>query len=450
MMLEELRSDLSQWKALEIDLSAANWNDEESSSSSSSSPRGVVDTSLVQRYQAARDLYLQRRMEKLLVEHVGTFDGTTFEFPENNDDDDDDDQIQERHSQALATLQTSVHNIQQLISQRNHSYQTVCQERQELEQMVQDMEKDEEEDDDDDDDDDSMILQEEDMALEQEQILQLQHTKKRLQEEWAKMQQETIQAQERIRQNRHEMALLEQPQEDPEQLQQKVQELQEMKLFYDSLKEVLEELGGVKILEVQESSKQPQHNMHLTILLYDEYKVQIELAVHRQTALKVVQAQWITPPVIQQQETDFSLEMEPLDDLVNVAKATLGPPHDLRFLIREALARIRIHQHRCQDLAVLRQQVLTKIHKTEVVCSLNDGIVICMRFYDPFVRVEQIVGVSGWTQEHTDQISKAIVQDENTTPSSIVQQVQKEIAKRIEQGVVQPQTPTMPKRKEGN
>jgi hypothetical protein len=447
-MMEELRNGLSKLKDLETDLSSADkWRED------SSSPRGVVESNaLIQRYEAARDLYLQRRMENILVDHVGTYDGTTFEFPDHEENE----ELQERHAQALATLQTSVQTIQAKVTQLRDTYQTVCSRREELEQVVQDLEEDGDEImQGNDDDDDEQVLDEEDMALEQERIEQLQQTKRRLQEEVAKIQQDTRQAQERVRHNQEDISVLEQQDkgEDHADLQKKVEELREMKVFYDSLREVLEELGGVKILEVLEEPN--DRHLHVTVLLYDEHKVQIELEVYRKTALKLVRAKWITKPVVHAQvegeDNDFSLSMDSLDDLVQVAKTTLGPPHDMRFIIRETLARIRIQKNRVNDLALLRRHVLTKIvGGDQIVCSLNDGIVIVMRLYEHWVRVEQIVGVSGWNQATTDKIQEAITQDENATPTSIVQQVQAEVERLKKGGVVNPRTPIMPKRNEGN
>ena len=100
------------------------------------------------------------------------------------------------------------------------------------------------------------------------------------------------------------------------------------------------------------------------------------------------------------------------------------------------------------DLAVLRCHVLTKVVGTDqIVCSLNDGIVIVMRLYDDLLRVEQIVGVSGWDTATTTKILESIAKDENHTPTSVVQHVQVEI-ERLKQGGMNPRTPTMPKRRE--
>ena len=126
----------------------------------------------------------------------------------------------------------------------------------------------------------------------------------------------------------------------------------------------------------------------------------------------------------------------------------MAPPHDVRFVVRESLARIRIQRDRVNDLAILRRHVLTKVvDNHQIVCSLNDGIIIVMRLYDNLVRVEQIVGVSGWDEATTEMIRLSIETNKNTTPTSIVEHVQSEL-KRLKEGGMNPRTPTMPKRRE--
>jgi hypothetical protein len=91
----------------------------------------------------------------------------------------------------------------------------------------------------------------------------------------------------------------------------------------------------------------------------------------------------------------------------------------MRFIICEALVRIQTLQNHVNDLALLRQHVLTKIVSgDQVVWSLNDGIVIVMHLYEKY---------------------------ENTaTPTSIVKQVQAEVKWLKKAGKI-PKTPAMPK-----
>jgi hypothetical protein len=474
--MEAIRSELDRLKQLETQLSSqAPWAND-------SSPRSLVDSALIQRYEEARDLYLQRRLENLLVDHIATYqpdeEDEPFEFP-HVDDEEEAQALEGRHAKALAKLQTSLDLIQEQVTKLKATKEAVAARRQELEHMIQDMEgvQVEMEEDDETMDDDNDTVDDAAMAAEQERIEQLQQRKARLQEELAKIQKETKEAQERALHKHEQLALLQEPQEDLAAQQQKIEELREMKLFYDSLREVLEELGGVKILQVEEDSI--KRNLILTLSFYETYDVMVELEVYRKVFLKVVHARWISEPLVypmaesaneettveEDKKKDFFLTMDPLDDLVRVAKTTLGPPHDIRFVVRETLARIRIAQERVEELEILRRHVLTKVHGgNQVVCSLNEGIVIIIRLYERFIRLDQIVGVGGWDEQTTKSIQAAVSerlekeypQDDaeilvfgsKVTPLMIVQYVQNELmALQASQGIHHPRTPRFPERK---
>ena len=450
--LQELRNGIDKLKNLETELELfSQWQPNQDADS----PRGVVEhTSLIQRYQAAKNYYLQNRLSSFLIEKIQTFDESKpnhFDFP---DEEDLKETSSSEHDEALASLQTCVDDIQTQVSNLRDAYEAVTTKREELEQMVRDLQED---------DGDIMDyedvggspVEEGDISLEQERIDELQRKKRRLQEQLESIRKERYEVEEKVRHNENDIIMLKQQTDgqDAKELQTKVQELREMKLFYDSLREVLEELGGVKVLEVKEDSN--THLLHLMILLYDEFKVQIDLEVYRKSSLKLVSATWITDPVIHYKGDDddkdldtFSLSMTSLDDIVQVARTNLAPPHDVRFVVRESLARIRIQRDRVNDLAILRRHVLTKVvDNHQIVCSLNDGIIIVMRLYDNLVRVEQIVGVSGWDEATTEMIRLSIETNENITPTSIVEHVQSEL-KRLKEGGMNPRTPTMPKRRE--
>lgn len=454
--VQDLEENVAKLRNLETELEFfSQWQ-----SNPSSSPKGVVDHSaLMQRYHTAKQSYLHRRLEGFLVAQLESYDEQKprhFDFP---DAETGDDELNEKHDQAVASLQTTVDGIQTQVSQLRDTYQTICTKREELEQMIEDLQGSSMHIDDAssaaDENDDEFPVLESDMDMEQARMDELQRTKRRLEEKLQGIRAEKEQLERQGRQNKSDILLLQQTTEgqDKQHLEKKIQELKEMKLFYDSLREVLEELGGVKILEVKEDAKTQHLNLH--ILLYEDFQVLIELEVYRKSALKLVSAKWISSPVVHAtiNENDsniggtFSLTMSPLDDLVQVAQTNLAPPHDVRFVVRESLALIRIQKDRVNDLALLRRHVLTKIvGGNQIVCSLNDGIVIVMRLYDSLVRAEQIVGVSGWDAATTDNILEKIQLNEaSNTPTSIVQQVQTEIA-RLKQGGVNPRTPTIPRR----
>ena len=471
--LHELKESLSKIKSLETELADSKWNEEPSPTSTKE-----FQNSLLERYQEAKSLYMERRLEAVMVDQVSTFDPESNEFdaPDNAGDSAE---IEEKHANALANLETAAQGIRASLSNMRNSYQAVCSRRIELEQMVQDLEQGDDDDDDDDDDDHNQDMvdtttdgkdgSEEDIVSEREKIDILQRKKRQLQEDLARLVKTKEERMSGIAQSRVELDLLKDEEskilesgQDPTQFHEKIKELKEMKEFYDSLREVMEELGGVKILNAKEDSK--SHHLFLNILIYDKHQLEIELEVYRKNLLKLINAKWVTDPVVSSVPSSddnnsdvvnrekFSLPLYPLDDLVQVAKTSMGPPHDMRFVIRETCARIRIAQNRVDDIAVLRQRVLTKVVGNDrVVCSLNEGIVIVMRLYDQYVEVEDIVGVTGWEKEATDKIKKVVSKrDESWTPSVVVELVQKEVERlKVQDGLELPKTPVMPsKRKE--
>ena len=499
--MESIRSELARLKELETEIAQKfPWNND------TASPRGIVEegasspqeeqpqppqqqqqrqdsTLLIQRYEQARDLYLKRRLENLLVDHIATYrpedEEQPFDIPQLEEDEEN--ALNERHTQALAILQTSLETVHDRVTELRMNQEKIKSRREELECMLADLEDNEDDDDDEDYDDDDTatamdkdenVVDESAMASEQARIEELQKRKIQLQQDLAKVQAETQQAQERAQHKQARVEALQTPDQDAEEIRNKIEELKEMKDFYDRLREVMEELGGVKILKVEEESG--ERHLLLTLKFYNEYQVQVELEVYRKAFLKIVSAKWLSEPVVRpakdndgdsKKMDDFSLSMDPLDDLVQVAKTTLGPPHDLRFVVRETLARIRMAQDRVQELSVLRENVLTKFHSgNQVICSLNDGIVIVMRIYEKFLKLEQIVGVGGWDEKATSQLQTSVTfrletelaQDDasvllhgsKVTPMIIVQFVQEEIQRlQATPGWVPIKTPRCPERK---
>lgn len=496
--LQELKDGLAKLQMIEQELGEASWNHD-------ASPRAISDfqSSILQRYQRSKAVYLQRRLEMLVVDHVPTFDPSTdtFQHPHvsgvaddvgqdtSNDDgnneesrgkqSDDDDELKARRDKALASLETTVQSIHSKLRHMRDSYQAVCSRRKELAQMVQDLEEGNGSNDPnmstdttvttslddittvDTDKNDEPPTREEDIAREQQRLEELQKTKRQLQEKLDLMRKEKLERESRLLSGRAELEELKKEEaellesgQDLSEFHKKIEELKEMKEFYDNVRAILEELGGVKIVHVREDEESSQH-LHLTILVYDEYKVEIELEVFRQSSLKLVNAKWISDPIVKAVSSDtqgetFSMTMSDLDDLVQIAKTSMGPPHDVRFIIRETCARVRIMQNHVDDLAVLRERhgILTKVDSNDrVLCSFNDGIVIVMRLYDHWVRVEHVVGVNGWDQVLTDKIRDAIsTRDETLKPTMVVEQVLQEIESLKKNGAIDPATPELPTR----
>jgi hypothetical protein len=466
---KDLEAGIAELETLEDQFRDAAWNND-------ASPRAIADfqTSILERYKRSKAIYIQRRVEQLVAQQIPTFDPctNTFKHPEgpenvNDEDSDDDKELNNRREKALATLESTVQNINSKINYMRDSYQAVCSRRKELVKMVEDLKgnatttspggKENI-------NDEPTNATDEDIVREQKRLEELQKKKRQLQERLDVMRKEKSERENRLLSGRSELEKLKK--EEAELLQsgkdmsyfhKKIEELKEMKDFYDNVRVILEELGGVKIVEVRED-RDSQH-LHLTLLMYEEYKVGVELEVFRQSSLRLFNARWISDPVVKavssrDRPDSFSMTMNPLDDLVQIAKTSMGPPHDVRFIIREVCARIRIMKHHVDDLALLRDRhgvLMTVDTNDRILCSFNDGIVIMLRLFDHWVRMEYIVGVNGWSDELTAKIRASVPPvDEKLKPTDVVNFVLHEIEKLKKSGEVNPSTPELPIRQGQN
>ena len=263
---------------------------------------------------------------------------------------------------------------------------------------------------------------------------------------------------------------VEQLETETNQLRQRCRFYREMAEYYNSERCALEEIGGMKILSAvpfengdsigdsQSSSSTSQsvarrrrsssassltttrsnssdtkskEGIYLKVLLLKQHIVKVTL-VHQDVPnsdgndelLRVTQALFETSTVLpipsgnldqdNPSQNNLSITIPPLDDLVRLA-TQMDPGYDLRFLLRETIARIRSLTARVEELAFLRAKYLTKFanisnsygfggEDQEVVCSLNVGITVVLRLtadcpiLDGSCYIYQLVGVGGWDE----------------------------------------------------
>lgn len=292
-------------------------------------------------------------------------------------------------------------------------------------------------------------------------------------------------------------------QAETDEIRKKVGELRDKSEYYDSMKAAMEELGGMKILSVTSIAQpspskntkssspipstlsQNNESICLKVRLLDEHIVQVVLAsISRPRSnpsvetFRVTSAHFITPTTINDtiedpelrasnQTPTVSCVIPPLDDLVSLS-SNLEPMHDLRFVLREAMARVRALSALVDELAQLRMKYLTKITKTnksgrqnksfggedqEVVCSLSTGVTVVLRLtidcpmIDGSAYIQQIVGVAGWDEEYLHRIKDAVNEKKCRSPVHCMDLLVKEIERiEKEEGLTIPKTPTLPKR----
>jgi len=162
-----------------------------------------------------------------------------------------------------------------------------------------------------------------------------------------------------------------------------------------------------------------------------------------------------------------SMNILPLDDLVALS-SNLGSLHDLRFVLRETMARIRSTTSRVDELAKLRIKYLTKItnpeknkikygyggEDQEVICSLKCQISVWMRLtadcplLDGSVYIHKLIGLGGWNQECLEKMKKKINLKKWRRPIQLMDALVEEIERVVnEDGVNIPRTPTLPMKK---
>ena len=439
-----------------------------SSTTTTSSTEAVLD-----RYRHAKQLYLQRRLENLLMQHVTTFDPATnsFEFPVNDDDDDNDNNVDLQ--EQLQILQSMAQSAANTSRSMQDSYQTVVQRRQELEQMMQDVLEnnktkngdDETETTEMEEEEEDVVVSDADLDREQQRVDALQQEKLRLQHELAAIEEETKQVQEQARLNQQKIvdldrqlvevnnvATVDGDDSSSKELPEKIAKLHEIKEWYDSLRGVIEELGSVKIDSLTKSLDNKR--LKLTLCVCGEFGLVMELKRQGRSDLKLVTAYWSpsTPKEITVTEPEpFSLKLSNLDNIVRVATTVFPPTEDVRHVLREARHLIRFTQDRANDLSILRTKVLTKVVGDQVVCSLPEGLVLAMRYYDSHCILEQVVGVSGWDGSRLQELETAsqakYKNKAGVRASELVHQIQSQLTEWQAQGVGFPKTPALPSKK---
>jgi hypothetical protein len=279
------------------------------------------------------------------------------------------------------------------------------------------------------------------------------------------------------------------------------QKLKDMSEFYESMKSATEVISGIKILSVTDAKPNKgkknmsprQERRHsrdrlegaivLKIQLLDQHIIEIVLCDTKNPGatgdyFRTVSARLLTSDVLSDTLVNHdeyennptptvSITIPPLDDLVALA-ANLEPVQDLRFVLRETLARIRTLSARMNELAELRKKYLTKItnpsknkvnygfggEDQEILCSLESQVTVVLRLTAdcPILKgsayIQRIVGCGGWEDAVLQRIKTKVNEQRSNGPLDLMDLVVEEINRMVkEDGVKIPRTPTLPRRK---
>jgi len=159
----------------------------------------------------------------------------------------------------------------------------------------------------------------------------------------------------------------------------------------------------------------------------------------------------------------ISFTIPSLNDLVRLS-LSMEPVLDLRFFLRETMARIRTITARVDALAHLRVKYLTKIgpvagrtnygnggEDQEIVCSLNCGVTAVLRLtadcplLEGSTYIHKLVGIGGWSDEILQKIKMRVNDKKLFTPIEVMDFLSNEISKLESNDI--PQTPYIPMKK---
>jgi len=507
--LSQLRATLEQLESYKLpekysnELAVHHDGDADADADPATASGIALDEEIVQRYQEARDEYLKRRMQQLFYEHLGTWDGSSFQMPSVPSEEEMKEMETQRSDVQQQLSETAVH-VNRKMELLRAKHDAFLLRRQELGTMVSELEQNDngysQDDDSVADDNEDGDVDEEELAMQEEKIANLAQRKAELETQLQCIKAETAQTKKSLEETRLQIRTLspttvvldntislEEVKSKIVDTRKRLTDLQDMSNWYDTIRSTMEELGGIKILGV-ESKESHQDCLQLKILLLGKHELLVEMTSMqtsskrkrsaRSEELRVSSATFVTPTLITapfgnsgdneagdaSNDNVFQMQIPPMDDLVRLGDA-FGPIGDLQFLLREAIARIRAITSRVEELALLRSQYLTKIGKSwsfdygyggtdqELVCSLNEGIAVVLVLtpdcpvVDGSVYIDRIVGIGGWNQQRLDDLKESINMSVFRSPLALMDAIVQEVSRiEKEEGVTLPGTPCLPSR----
>lgn len=423
-----------------------------------------LDESLLVRYEKSRNEYLQRRIRQAVASRIATFDGNKFDdvsgpSPEEMKS------LENRKEDVLKQVTRNAQQIDEKMQQllvKNKSLQV---RKENVERMLDEMEKSGHKL------DESLVddVDEAEMDKQEQKLMTLELRKHELEIKLGTLQKESMAIEKANQQNKLQLQAqgvtsidvqsVSSMQQENDKLRSQLSSAEEIKSFYDNLGLVMEELGGISVVKVDQSSDE----MVLHVKLLHDHDVQIILKANKKNVLRVTKARFINSTLVLG-PNNVQMEIPALDDLVRIAESIPGQGDDLRFVLQESIARITAIKARVQELAVLQTEVLTKIEKSysyantfggedqDVVCSLNEQITVVLRLTPDCPRVkgsvyiDQIVGLGGWSVKHLEEMKENLNQQLFSSPVELIRAVKAEIERLRNEGVTAPGTPLLPKR----
>lgn len=439
-----------------------------------------------ERYEKARDEYLQKRFQQVFYEHLSTFDGHSVPLPDVPSEEECL-ELQEEHRAAQAELKATAARVFEKHQALQSKYDTFVSRREEIARMIADIEEsdvdsdDEDKENDDGNDDD---VKEQDLVAAEQKCLALAKRKNELLLQIERRKADLTLQEKNLEETNRSLTELRTANVDApdvtldnladieaetDEMERSAKKFEEIRDWNDAMRLIIEEMTGIKILSVRNAEGGKTILLLLQLLESHKLEIRLEPDPRRPNNLRIQDAKFLTSTIIRgdsfDKTTRVELRIPDVDDLVRLC-FTMGPVEDLRFLLRETVARISAIVARVHELTALRQKYLTKIgvlrhsgnsfggEDQEIVCSINEGVTVVLRLTpdcpigNGSVFVDQIVGVGGWDSEILEDLKERLNDDFHRSPVKLMDSLKEELARLQETGSVSlPTTPTMPVRK---
>lgn len=547
--LTKLRAAVQDLQSAKLNL-PQNFLDNNKENNSNKNNVVVNSTQLsLQKYKSARETYIQQRTSEMFLDLLKQYDPVSNTFPLPTEPTDEERQaLQVRKENILNSIRDTMKNVNEEMRTVQAEYGQLEEKREEFVQIVEGMERserqnrmnggsdpmDEEEDDDDATAEDGEIT-EEDVAEQEDRLEELQQRKIEMENRLRSVRAQILDVEDdchrtkqvvnQIREktgrapldwrgftttdgndnsvdnNDVEYISLGQGVENEiAEMQEKAAELKQSADFYDGIRELMEELGGVKILSSSTlEEREGKGGFTLTLMLLGSHILEIVLKkLSLDDSLSVVNAKLTTSttfPIpetrpeemnedtanltetinqslsnvslskIMSQKQTVSIAIPPLDDLVKWSRS-LESSQGIRFVLVETMARIRTLDARVSELTHLRSNYAAQVYdiesspessrfggaEQEVVCAINEGITVALRLgvdcplVPGSVYISELFGVGGWEEEKLVALKKVVEERRCKGPVEVMEVMIDEIRKRRNKdGWAIPLTPSLPR-----
>lgn len=486
-----LRNTLQELQSCELPTNYQQLEKENNTNSSNTEPLLFYNPELLQQYKTLRNTYIQQATIDKFLSSLQQYnpETNTFPLPTNQQTVEEKEELVQRQNEVLNKVQQTIKQVNGDMDSVRLKWEQFVNKREEFAQIVDQLENQNrnrrlegnnedgmEEDDNTMDDDDGEEITEDDVAMEEEKLDELQQRKIELEKRLRSVRAQILDVEDdchrtkrvvnevRVKSGRTPLdwrglnsseegggdnskesagedcisAVANGVESEIAEMEEKATELKKSCEFYDGIRELMEELGGVKILSsksipsasnVGESAE--DEGFVLTLMLLGSHILEITLSKSStdKDGLCVTDAKITTPTTfampgsngannnndneetttlfetmhsvslsnlsfskIMAQKQSVDVTIPPLDDLVTFCQSLESSSHGIRFILVETLARIRTLEARVVELTKLRERYAAQVYdveatadmnhygaEQEVVCAINEGITVALR-----------------------------------------------------------------------